>query len=122
MTGEQRPMPPQQRRRRHRNNVAGATAATSPAPPQQRRRRHDPMREQFSGQQPGPGREEHPVSRRQPRPADLSAQHRRLVSQDQQLDVLGRLTSTTKDNQRKRSTSQQVHQRKDHKAVFQPTI
>jgi hypothetical protein len=66
------------------------------------------------------GREQHPVSRRQPRPADPSAQNRHLVSQDKQLDVLVRLTPTTKDNQRKRSTNQQVHQRKNHKAVFQP--
>jgi len=45
-----------------------------------------------------------------------------VVLQDQQLDVLGRLTPTTQDNQRQRTTNQQVHQRKDHETVFQPTI
>jgi hypothetical protein len=46
-----------------------------------------------AGEQLRTGREEHPVGRLQRRAGDLAAQHRDLVPEHQQFDVLGSLAA-----------------------------
>jgi transposase len=62
-------------------------------------------------QRDGPSwrREHNTVDRLKPWPVDLAAQHRNLVTQHQQLDVLRRLPPTAQHDQRKPATSQQIH-------------
>jgi hypothetical protein len=59
-------------------SVAGVTANTSP--------------HRRPGDQPGQGREPHPVTWLVADPADLAAQHRVLVPENQQFGILGHLT------------------------------
>lgn len=60
-------------------------------PAQQRLRRHESMAPALRGQQPGQRREHGAVRPAGAGPGDLSAQDRDLVSQNEDLGVLGRL-------------------------------
>ena len=62
-------------------------------PGQQGSRRHDPMQPLATGQQPGQGGEHGTVSPVRPRAGDLSAQHRHLMPQHEDLRVLGSVTA-----------------------------
>jgi hypothetical protein len=60
-----------------------------PVPAQQGGRGDEERRPPVSWQQPRQRRQHDPILRPQVRAVDLSAQHRDLMPQDQQLDVLG---------------------------------
>jgi hypothetical protein len=85
-------VPGQQRRGRDRNDLTPAPARYEPC---QRR-------------EPGP------VSGLVPRPADVAAQHRVLVAQDQQLGVLGQITTEQHDQQPEHGTDDHVNEGEDH--------
>jgi len=62
----------------------------APVPAQQCSRGNDPVRQQCPGQDPGQGSEHRTVCPVDLRPGVDAAQHRDLVTQDQDLGVLGR--------------------------------
>jgi hypothetical protein len=55
-----------------------------------------------------------PVNGLVPHPADVAAQHRVLVAQNQQLGVLGRITTEQHDQQPERGTDDQINEAEDH--------
>jgi len=55
-----------------------------------------------------------PVDGLVPRPADVAAQHRVLVAQDQQLRILGKITTDQHDQQPEHGTDDQVDGGEDH--------
>jgi hypothetical protein len=61
-----------------------------------------------------PRSEPGPVSGLVPHPADVAAQHRVLVAQDQQLRVLGQITTEQHDQQTKHGTDDQIDEGEDH--------
>ena len=85
-----------------------------PVPSQQRGRGDEERRPPRTRQQPRQRRQHHPISRLQIGAVHLTPQHRHLVAQHQQLDVLrptvpGKLGQHSQD-----LAQQQVHQRSGH--------
>ena len=85
-------VPGQQRRGRDRKDLAPAPA------------RYEPC------QRSEPG----PVSGLVPHPGDVAAQYRVLVAQDQQLRVLGQVTTEQHDQQTRHGTDDQINEGEDH--------
>jgi hypothetical protein len=85
-------VPGQQRRGRDRKDLTPAPA------------RYEPC------QRSEPG----PVTGLVPHPADVAAQHRVLVAQNQQLGVLGQITTEQHDQQPEHGTDDQVNEGEDH--------
>jgi hypothetical protein len=55
-----------------------------------------------------------PVSGFVPHPADVAAQYRVLVAQDQQLRVLGQMTAEQRDQQARHGPDGQIDEGEDH--------
>jgi Family of unknown function (DUF5372) len=70
------------------------------------------------GDEPGQCREPQPVTRLVADPADLTAQHRVLMTQDQQLGILGHLTPDQHRQAAEHAAHKQVDDREDHPAMI----
>jgi hypothetical protein len=70
------------------------------------------------GNQPGQRREPQPVARLVADPADLSAQHRVLMTQHQQLGVPGHPTSTPHHQASEQAAREHVDDREDYAAMI----
>jgi hypothetical protein len=79
-------------------------------PAQQGARRHDPMESKPLGQQPGKRGQQRPVGPVHSRPGDLTAQHGDLVSQDQDLHLLGCITSRKERQPAEQPDHQQIQE------------
>jgi hypothetical protein len=83
-------------------------------PAQHRRRGDEEDRPACAGQQPRQGRQHDPVGRLDLGTVYLSAEHRDLVAQDQQFDVLGAVIAGQLGQHLQHLAQQQVHQRCAH--------
>jgi hypothetical protein len=83
-------------------------------PAQQRSRRDQPDLSELGGQQPGQGAEERPVDPRQRRALIGSAQHRDLVSQYEDLGVLGRVGSGEQRKPAQHASEREVGESEGH--------
>jgi len=72
----------------------------------------------MSGDQPGQCRKPQPVARLVADSADLTAQHRVLMPQHQQLGVLGHLTPGPHHQASEQAARKQVDDREDHSAMI----
>jgi hypothetical protein len=95
-TGDQPPVPGEQSRRCHREHFTPAVA----------------------GDELGQCREPQPVTRLVADPADLTAQHRVLMTQDQQLGVPGHRTPGQHHQAAEHAAHKQVDNREDHPAMI----
>jgi hypothetical protein len=93
---DQSPVPGQQRRRGHREHLA------PPAP----------------GDQPRQCRKPQPAGWLVADPADLTAQHRVLVAEDQELGILGHLTPGQHHQTGEHTAQEQVDAREDHSVMI----
>jgi hypothetical protein len=83
-------------------------------PAQQRLRRHESMAAALRGEQPGQRREHSAVRPAGAGPGDLSAQDRDLVSQHEDLGVLGRLLAGQQREPADELAEDQVEQSQRH--------
>jgi hypothetical protein len=83
-------------------------------PAQQRRRRDDPRPPQLAGQQARQRGQQQPVLRLQPCTIDLPAPHRDLVTQHQQLHVLGCLATGPKHDKTEHRPHHRVQDQQQH--------
>ena len=91
-------------------------------PGQQRRGRHGKdLCPAPAGKKPGQRREQHPVSRLVPDPASLTAQHRVLVPQHQQLSSLRPVAAEHQDSYTEYPARQQIDDLEQHPAS-QPSL
>ena len=99
--------------------VIPLTRDQPPVPGEQRRRGHgEHLTPAVPGNQPPQRRERKPVTRPVADPADLAAQHRVLVPQDQQFGVLGYLTAGQHHQAAEHASQDQVDDREDHPAMI----
>ena len=83
-------------------------------PAQQRGRSREEDRPTGAGEQPGQRREHDPVGGLQLRPVYLAAEHRDLVAQDEEFDVLGAVVAGELGQHLQHLAQEQVHQRHAH--------
>jgi hypothetical protein len=81
-----------------------------PVPAQKRPRRHNPHPQQIPRQR----RQHEPVLRLQQWTSHLPTQHRHLMTQDQQLDVLRRLTTPTDHDERQQQSEDRRKSAEQH--------
>jgi hypothetical protein len=91
-----------------------------PMPPQERGWSDEERRPPRPGQEPGQRRKHHSVGRLQVRAVDLPAQHRDLVAQHEQLDVLRAAVAGELDQHLEDLPQQHVHQRRRHATDHRP--
>ena len=84
-------------------------------PGQQRPRRDEPVGTQHGRKQPGQCRQDRPVGPVRLGPGDLTAEHRDLMTEHQDLRVLGRLAAPKQNQPGKNPDRDQVEQAKRHK-------
>src|SRR5512132_1569102 len=80
-------------------------------PTKQRVRTNEERRPALAAQQSAGRGEEYPVRLLQPRPRDLAAQNRQLVSKHHDLKLLELTRAKTQRRNRKRATEQEIHKR-----------
>jgi hypothetical protein len=105
------------RRRRSTGRAVGLGPVASdqvPMPPQQRPRGHESMASALSGEQPRQRREHSAVQPGGSRPGDLSAQNRDLVSEHEDLGILGCLPTGEQCEPADELTEDQVEQSQRH--------
>jgi hypothetical protein len=79
-----------------------------PMPAQKGLRCHDPHAQQITREHPRQRGQHEPVPRLQPRTSHLPTQHRYLMTQHQQLNILRRLTTTTDHDESKQQPEARV--------------
>jgi hypothetical protein len=87
-------------------------------PAQQRSWADEPNIPKLPAQQTRQHRQHYPILGLQPRPCDLAAQHRNLMTQNEQLDVLRPLPSTAENDQCKQTQRKRVNHRQHHPAII----
>jgi hypothetical protein len=87
-------------------------------PTQQRRRTHDAEVPERSWKVTCERGHNQPVRRLQSGSWELTTQHRYLVVQQHQLDVLGCHTTTTNHNQRQQPADNRIDQREQHEIIL----
>src|SRR5439155_2442273 len=85
-------------------------------PTKQRVRANEERRPARPAQQPASRGQEHPVGLLQPRPCDLPAQNRQLVTEHDDLKLLELTRTQPQRRHRERTPKQQIHQRDQHEA------
>ena len=90
-------------------------------PPEHGARRDQPVHPQLGWQQPDQGGEDHAVGPVQPGPRICAAQHSDLMSQYQQLDVLGGPRAAEQDKPAAEPNEDEIHQPKGHGRSSWPT-
>ncbi len=85
-----------------------------PVPTKQRLRRYDPRPQQLARQHPGKPGQHEAVLRVQPRTTHLPTQHRNLMPQHQQLDVLRRLATAAGHDESKQHPEGRIHSAEQH--------
>jgi hypothetical protein len=88
-------------------------------PPKQSVRANDERPPALTAQQSAGRGREHPVGLLQPRPRDLSAQNRQLVSAHHDLKLLELTRAQPRRRHRERTSKQQIDQRDQQKALQQ---
>jgi hypothetical protein len=99
------------------NRASAANAEPTcglPVPAQQRRGSHDSRPQELARQHPCQRSEHEAILRLQPRTNHLPAQHRYLVSQHKQFDVLRRLATTAGGYEREQHPERRIHDREQH--------
>jgi hypothetical protein len=99
--------------------IIPSTCDQPPVPGEQRRRCHgEHLCPATPGDQPGQCRTPQPVARLVADPADLTAQHRVLMPQHQQLGVLGHLTPASHHQASEQAARKQADDRENHPAMI----
>jgi hypothetical protein len=98
--------------------VGPAPGDQLPMPAQQRSWADEPNIPTLPAQQTRQHRQHYPILGLQPRPRDLAAQHRNLMTQNEQLDVLRPLPSTAENDQCKQTPRKRVNHRQHHPAII----
>jgi hypothetical protein len=84
-------------------------------PAQQRARRHQPVRPQRLRQRAGQSRQDRTIRPRQPPPSSLTAQHRDLATQHQNLQVFGHLASREQGKPADHPAEDQIKKTEHHR-------
>ena len=94
--------------------VGPAPSDQLPVPAQQRRRSHDSRPQHLARQHPCERGQQKPVPRLQPRTTHLPTQHRNLMPQHQQLEILPRLATTAGHHKREQHPEHRVQSGGQH--------